>query len=130
MADDQVSDVHVDSHVLATLREVMEDEFALLLDTFLTDSDERLRLLREAEAQDDASAMRMAAHSFKGSCSNMGALRLAELCNELEQRSKKRSLEGIEKLVGEIDGEFAIIRPLYEAERQRSLTDNATVRRF
>ena len=53
MADDQVSDVHVDSHVLATLREVMEDEFALLLDPFLTDSDERLRLLREAEAQDD-----------------------------------------------------------------------------
>ena len=69
MADDQVSDVHVDSHVLATLREVMEDEFALLLDTFLSDSDERLRLLRQAQAQGDAQAMRMAAHSFKGSCS-------------------------------------------------------------
>ena len=73
---DQMSDVHVDSHVLATLRDVMEDEYALLLETFLTDSDERLRLLREAEAQDDSLAMRMAAHSFKGSCSNMGAVLL------------------------------------------------------
>ena len=35
----------------------------------------------------------------------------------------KKSLEGIEALVGEIDGEFAIVRPLYEAERQRSLAE-------
>jgi HPt (histidine-containing phosphotransfer) domain-containing protein len=106
----------------------MEEEYPTLLDTFLADSEDRLSLLRKAGG--DAKSLEEAAHSFKGSCSNMGALRLAELCNELEQRSKKRSLEGIEKLVGEIDGEFAIIRPLYEAERQRSLTDNATVRRF
>ncbi len=60
LVGDQMSDVHVDSHVLATLRDVMEDEYALLLETFLTDSDERLRLLRETEAQADALAMRMA----------------------------------------------------------------------
>ena len=53
----------------------------------------------------------------------MGATRLAELCHELEQRAKQKSLEGIEALVGEIDGEFAIVRPLYEAERQRSLAE-------
>jgi HPt (histidine-containing phosphotransfer) domain-containing protein len=50
----------------------------------------------------------------------MGATRLAELCNELEQRAEQKKLAGIEKLVGEIDDEFAFIRPLYEAERQRS----------
>ncbi|WP_416738948.1 Hpt domain-containing protein [Pseudomonas sp. NFX71] len=119
---------HLDRDVLSALQAVMEEEYPTLLDTFLADSEERLSLLHEAGA--DAKSLEEAAHSFKGSCSNMGALRLAELCNELEQRSKKRSLEGIEKLVGEIDGEFAIIRPLYEAERQRFLTDNATVRRF
>ena len=54
LADDQGSDMHVDNHVLNALREVMEDEFALLLDTFLSDSDERLRLLRQAQAQGDA----------------------------------------------------------------------------
>ncbi|AKV07441.1 histidine kinase [Pseudomonas fluorescens NCIMB 11764] len=123
-----MADTHLDRDVLSALQAVMEEEYPTLLDTFLADSEERLSLLHEAGA--DAKSLEEAAHSFKGSCSNMGALRLAELCNELEQRSKKRSLEGIEKLVGEIDGEFAIIRPLYEAERQRSLTDNATVRRF
>ena len=119
MADDQVSDVHVDCHVLATLREVMEDEFALLLDTFLTDSDERLRLLREAEAQDDASAMRMAAHSFKGSCSNMGAVLLASLCKQLEDLARREQLDGVAPLLGHIEREFAIVRILFKSERQR-----------
>jgi HPt (histidine-containing phosphotransfer) domain-containing protein len=122
-----VADTHLDRDVLSALQEVMEDEYSTLLDTFLADSKERLSLLRKAG---DAETLGATAHSFKGSCSNMGAIRLAQLCNELEQRARQTPLEGIEKLVGEIDGEFAIIRPLYEAERQRSLADGATVRRF
>ncbi|VVM47104.1 hypothetical protein PS858_02339 [Pseudomonas fluorescens] len=122
-----MADTHLDRDVLSALQEVMEDEYSTLLDTFLADSKERLSLLRKA---DDAETLGATAHSFKGSCSNMGAIRLAQLCNELEQRARQTPLEGIEKLVGEIDGEFAIIRPLYEAERQRSLADGATVRRF
>jgi HPt (histidine-containing phosphotransfer) domain-containing protein len=113
-----VADTHLDRNVLNALQEVMEDEYPTLLDTFIADSEERLLVLRKAE---DAAQLMNAAHSFKGSSSNMGAVRLAELCNELEQRAKHQRLAGIEKLVGEIDGEFAIVRPLYEAERQRSL---------
>jgi HPt (histidine-containing phosphotransfer) domain-containing protein len=122
-----VADTHLDRDVLSALQEVMEDEYSTLLDTFLADSKERLSLLRKA---DDAETLGATAHSFKGSCSNMGAIRLAQLCNELEQRARQVPLEGIEKLVSEIDGEFAIVCPLYEAERQRSLADSATVRRF
>jgi HPt (histidine-containing phosphotransfer) domain-containing protein len=98
----------------------MEDEYPMLLDTFLADSEERLLLLRKAE---DPVTLMDVAHSFKGSSSNMGATRLAELCSELELRTKQKNLDGIEKLVGEIDREFALIRPLYEAERQRSLAE-------
>lgn len=115
-----MADTHLNRDVLSTLREVMEDEYPMLLDTFLADSEERLLLLRKAE---DSITLMEVAHSFKGSSSNMGATRLAELCNELEQRAEQKKLAGIEKLVGEIDDEFAVIRPLYEAERQRSLAD-------
>ena len=115
-----MADTHLDRDVLSALQEVMEGEYSTLLDTFIADSEERLRVLRKA---DDAVQLMNAAHSFKGSSSNMGATRLAELCNELEQRAKDQQLSGIEKLVGEIDGEFAIVRPLYEAERQRSLAE-------
>ncbi len=48
----------------------------------------------------------------------MGAIRLAELCGELEQRAKQPSLGGIEKLVSEIDSEFACVRKLCREERE------------
>lgn len=122
-----MADTHLNRDVLSALQEVMGDEYSMLLDTFLADSEERLSQLHETG---DAQTLGATAHSFKGSCSNMGATRLAQLCHELEQRSKQQPLQGIERLIGEIDGEFAIIRPLYEAERQRSLSENATTQRF
>lgn len=114
-----MADIHLDPDVLSALREVMEDEYPDLLETFLRDSEERLSDLRKAK---DASRFMNAAHSFKGSSSNMGAVRLAKLCHELEQCAKERKMADIEKLLEKIDSEFAIIRPLYEAERQRSLS--------
>jgi HPt (histidine-containing phosphotransfer) domain-containing protein len=109
-------DTHVDRSVLSALREVMEEGYPDLLDIFLADSEERLKVLR---ATDSAARLVEAAHSFKGSSSNMGALKLTELCHQLEQRANDLPWAAVQQLVREIDGEFAGIRPLYEAERQR-----------
>ncbi|MEJ5058258.1 MULTISPECIES: Hpt domain-containing protein [unclassified Pseudomonas] len=119
-----MADTHLDPDVLSALREVMEDEFSTLIDTFLADSEVRLQRLAKAG---DAAHILEAAHSFKGSSSNMGATVLASLCHELEQLAKDNDLQGAEVLVDKIEQEFALVRPLYEAERQRSL---ATIRRF
>nr|WP_178131952.1 Hpt domain-containing protein [Pseudomonas sp. C2B4] len=105
----------------------MEDEFSTLIDTFLADSEERLQQLSVVT---DAARILETAHSFKGSSSNMGAIRLAELCHDLEQRAKARNLSGIETLMAEITREFAFVRPLYEEERQRALSAIATVRPY
>lgn len=122
-----MADPHLDRNVLSALQDVMEDEYPTLLDTFLADSEERLNLLRNT---DDAAQLMETAHSFKGSSSNMGAIRLAELCHRLEQQAKNKSLVDIKQLVGEIDREFAIVRHLYEAERQRALATKPAVRRY
>lgn len=118
---------HLDHDVLSALRDVMEEQYAELLETFLEDSEERLRVLRKAE---DVSQLINAAHSFKGSSSNMGAVRLARLCGKLEQLAKGDAPQGLTKLVGEIDGEFAVVRPFYEAERQRSSINHSPNRCF
>ena len=107
---------HLDLKVLSALREFMADEYPALLDTFLKDSEERLQALRTSG---DASQLIDAAHSFKGSSSNMGAVRLAELCHELEQQAREANPATLEQLVGAIDSEFAQVRPLYQAERER-----------
>ncbi|MDF9777530.1 Hpt domain-containing protein [Pseudomonas baetica] len=111
-----MDDKHVDRNVLSTLHEVMEESYRDLLDVFLADSEERLKVLRTT---DSAALLIETAHSFKGSSSNMGALRLTELCHRLEQQAKDLPWAAVQELVREIDREFAGIRPLYEAERRR-----------
>lgn len=110
---------HLDSRVLATLQEVMDAEYPVLLDTFLVDSEERLRLLQAACQGGEAESLRQAAHSFKGSCSNMGASLLAELCREMEETARREQLDEAPALIERIEREFAIVRILYRAERQR-----------
>ena len=114
-----MADIHLDNAVLETLRDVMENEYSLLLETFLLDSEERLRLLLETSRSGDAQAMRLAAHSFKGSCSNMGALLLASLCKELEELARRERLEATAELLEQVQREFAIVRILFKAELQR-----------
>ena len=114
-----MSDIHLDSAVLAALQDVMEDEYPVLLDTFLADSEERLRLLRQAERVGDAQNLRLAAHSFKGSCSNMGASMLAGLCKQLEEVGRRELLAEAPELIEQVEREFAIVRILLKSERQR-----------
>jgi len=52
---------HLDPGVQALLREVMEDEYPVLLDTFLSDSEARLNALGLAHDARDAEALRRAA---------------------------------------------------------------------
>lgn len=116
-----MSDNHLDSAVLSTLQDVMEGDFPILLDTFIADSEERLTALRDALARNDAQAVRMAAHSFKGSCSNMGAVLLAESCRSLEDLGRREQLADAPRVFGQIEREFAIVRILLKTERQRFL---------
>nr|WP_178110775.1 MULTISPECIES: Hpt domain-containing protein [Pseudomonas] len=94
----------------------MESEYPKLLDTFLDDSQKRIDALRKSRG--DAKALGRIAHSFKGSSGNLGAVRLAQLCQRLEVESVELSAD-LGALVDQIDHEFALVRPLYESERQR-----------
>lgn len=115
-----MSDIHLDHSVLSALRDVMEDEFPVLLETFLTDSAERLRQIRQALAQADSQALRLAAHSFKGSCSNMGAPLLAGLCKQLEDIARREQLADAPSLVPLIEQEFQVVHDLLLEERGAS----------
>ena len=65
-----MTDMHIDQKVLSDLREVMEDGYLQLVQTFLEDSERRLSQLHGARSAEELGS---AAHSFKGSSSNMGA---------------------------------------------------------
>lgn len=101
---------HLDREILQTLQEVLDDEFPLLISTFLTDSEERIHGMQKALAAQDSEALRRATHSFKGSCHNLGAVHLADLCQEIETRAKQDELNGLEQQLVEIQQEFAQLK--------------------
>lgn len=107
---------HLDLSALAELKEVMEEEFDILLETFLYDSAERVIQIKAAAKERDSEALSRAAHSFKGSCTNIGVPVLAKLCMDAEQKGKKDELEGIDELVVSIDQAFTEVSKLLKEQ--------------
>jgi PAS domain S-box-containing protein len=73
-----------------------------LIDLFVEDTSRRLSQLRQMSADPDA--IKKAAHNVKGAAGNIGALRMAELCGNLEQNAA-REFEA-EKLIAQLEVEF------------------------
>lgn len=66
---------------------------AALLDCYFTNTPQLLQDIEQAISRQDASAMAKSAHQLKSSSAYLGALKLAKLCGELEQRGQQYQLE-------------------------------------
>lgn len=106
---------HLDQDILDELRIVMGNEFSALLQTFVQDSKQRvLAIQRELTAQ-DAVGLRAAAHSFKGSSSNMGARQLAQLCKQIEESALAGDVLACEPLLRELETEYRAVQQEVES---------------
>lgn len=103
---------HLSYDALNALKEVMEDDFIFLIETFIQDSEDRLAKLHELAGGDDVDAIRRASHSFKGSCSNLGALRLASLCAASERKALDKDLTNLGTDLAEIEAEFLLVKKM------------------
>lgn len=101
-----MSEEHIDLEALAELKEVMEEEFGILIETYLNDSVDRIRQLQAALSAQDADAYSKAAHSFKGSCTNIGAPLLAKICLDAESSGRNGDLGPAPAQVQAIEEEF------------------------
>ncbi|WP_417513822.1 Hpt domain-containing protein [Marinobacter sp.] len=110
---------HLDEEALAELRDVMEDEFEMLIQTYLGDSKERIDSLKGAVMAGDSDAFIKTAHSFKGSCINIGAPRLGELCRKAEKVGQNESLAEAPPVLEEIDEEFQRVTEAFGALMER-----------
>lgn len=100
---------HLDYETLNTLKQVMEDDFSLLIETFKQDSTERLEKLKELIQGNDADLIRRAAHSFKGSSSNIGAQQLSTLCAALEKKALAGEFDNLAGDIALIEQEFQLV---------------------
>lgn len=100
----------LDLRALTELQALMGSDFGTLVQTFLADSEQRIEAVAAALERGDADGIRRAAHSFKGSSGNMGALRLSELCREMEERGRSEQLEDAPVLLSSLRVEFEAVK--------------------
>jgi HPt (histidine-containing phosphotransfer) domain-containing protein len=73
--------------------------------------------MREGLAGGEAGAVAKAAHALKGGCHYVGATRMAELCNKLEDLGHAGAVEGMQAHLSALEREFGRVRRFLETEK-------------
>jgi HPt (histidine-containing phosphotransfer) domain-containing protein len=112
----------IDPAVIASLDEAWEagepDLVVELIDLYLGDAPQWVEAMRTAAAADDATVLRRAAHTLKGSSGSLGICRVAEVCRMLELNCSESAARA-DELLQQLDREFATARAALAAERMR-----------
>src|SRR5690606_26109386 len=95
---------------IANLRSLSPDDDDVFLKEILTifidDTPQRIAELRAALSGGDAISFVRAAHSIKGSSSNVGAAELRALAERLEHHARLQGLTAVDEQVAGIEGAF------------------------
>ena len=90
-----------------------------LADLFLRDARPKLQRMTGALDRKDFSGLGSIAHSLKGSASNLGARRLAELCASLEKSTRTSDGQAAQDLLHETTAEFQRVEAALVVEMQK-----------
>ncbi len=91
----------IDDKVLAELRENIGD-IQPVIRVFLNSLQGRLEQLQQAIAKGESTVVSRVAHTIKGSCSQFGAIHLAELCRLAETMGNNKNMANLEILFKKI----------------------------
>jgi CheY-like chemotaxis protein len=107
----------LDEEIIDGLLKIDEDGTLMdeLVETFLRLAPARLAALEKAAEDGTAAPLERAAHSFLGSCGNLGCRRMADLCAKLEVLGRAGSTKGARELVRALVAEMEVVRPHIEA---------------
>jgi signal transduction histidine kinase/HPt (histidine-containing phosphotransfer) domain-containing protein len=100
----------IDRTVIDRLSTISPTLIHRLIPIFL--DDEAPRLLSEINQSiqtEDAEAITHAAHTLKGTSNALGALKLGRLCQQLEAQSQHGDLDGIDRLLAQIETEYQLV---------------------
>lgn len=103
-----MSDQHIDAASLQELREIMEDEFEMLIHVFIEDAQEKLKQIQDGINAQAREEVRAPAHAIKGSSANICAGPLSQLCASLELQAKlgEGTFEEYQQQLEAIKGQF------------------------
>lgn len=98
MPDDAI----IDSTQVETLRQLFNDEFKQLVQTFLSEFEEKEKILNQAIQSNDLETIVKTAHFLKGSSVNIGATMLGNCCRDIEMAGKQNDLNAVKTQVTQL----------------------------
>jgi HPt (histidine-containing phosphotransfer) domain-containing protein len=90
----------IDMDVIEGLKEVGDQDFLIeLIDLFLNQARELMVSINNAQKINDLTTINKDAHKLKGSCLNLGANQMGEICHKLETNAKENNTEIVNELI-------------------------------
>jgi HPt (histidine-containing phosphotransfer) domain-containing protein len=112
------NDTLIDPEAIENLRALNPDDgdgfLRDIVGIFLEDTPARIAELKTAFASADAGKFTRAAHSIKGSSSNLGAKQLRAISEKLEHQSRSGNLAGLGPVMAELDAAYAATKSALE----------------
>ncbi|MGP9689392.1 Hpt domain-containing protein [Psychrobacter sp. AOP22-C1-C5] len=84
------------------MRDLLEEDFADLIQVYITDSHQRVIMLRIAQQENDNANGFESAHALKGASANLGTTQVVRLCMQLQERCRDRLISEQADLIEEI----------------------------
>jgi len=109
----------LDTTVLRELRALGDDDAGFLkqlLELFYRHFPGRVSELHAALSASSAGRAAAAAHTIKGSCAAIGALRLAGLCEEIEEQIACEDFVGAAAATARLEAEYLVVKQALDVE--------------
>lgn len=102
----------IDDAQFEEMRDLLEEDFVDLVQTFIDDSKQRIVLMQAAKANDDNTNGFEFAHALKGASATLGAKQLVALSEQLEVACRQQQISHQAKLIEQLSA------ALQDAEQQ------------
>ena len=100
-------DAGLDMAMVESLQGLLGPKFTELVEAFVSDGARRMDKLKQAAEGPDLEQIRSEAHGLKGSCRNLGANALADVCADIEDRAHKGDSGNLEQNLASAEQLFA-----------------------
>ena len=101
---------HLNLGQINELKDLMEDAFEDLINTYVQDSDEKIVLLQSAINNQDSNKIAEISHSLKGSSANICAEFLSGLFKQIEDQARSENLDNIKQPFDLAEDEYQQVR--------------------
>ncbi len=98
----------IDQAAFDTLKDIMEEEFNDLIESYLEDAPKLLDDIKQSARDADLEVLILAAHTLKSSSSNIGGAALADLALSIEILGKENNLTEASELIPELQSTLTL----------------------